>query len=103
MNWMKENKAPAQGGIIGGFLMNIGIWWLVIGKPRAPSLTFMLCLILICVGCWLITWWFHEEHPTRFQKMSKERLRFCQITTHVCSWVSLVLVVFTLCYAVYQI
>lgn len=102
MNWMKENKAPKHANLLGISLVNIGIWWLVLRSPQTLSLTFMLCLMLICVGSWLLNWWFHEEHPTRFQKMSERRLRFCRITTHVCSWVSLVLVIFVFCYAVYQ-
>ncbi len=101
MKWVKENAAPIHANFLSGMLINIGLWWILLTDTKF-NLIFTFCIILICCGFWLLAWWIHEEHPSRFQKIPQQHLRFYRRATHIGSWVALILVIFVVCFFVLQ-
>lgn len=98
----REKLVPDYVPVVGAFLMCIGNIALLSDNNGGINFVDTFRFTLICVGCWLIAWWFEWKRPTLLTKMSEKRLRFHSITMQVCCWVSLVLVIFVFCFAVYQ-
>lgn len=88
--------------VVGGLFTVIGI---MAHNLRNGGIDFVSTLYstLIFVGVCLVSWWYHEKHPTRFQKMSEKRLRFNRHLLKVCSVVSLIIAIFMLCISIYQL
>ena len=99
MKKTREKWTPEHVAFVGGLLMCIGV---LLDNNGGVDFFDTFRVTLICVGSWMVTWWLERKRPALLTKMSKKRLRFCRITAHVCSWGSVVLVIFVFCYAVYQ-
>ena len=96
MKWLRENEAPEWVPVVGGLLLAIGC--LIMRNVLLLGVSF------VCVGAWLVRWWFHgvpTEHK-RFYKMSKQHLHLYRITTNVSSWFAFILVIFVVCFSVFQ-
>ena len=92
MQWMKHIELPPWAYHLGCLLVAFGCWM------NALTENFLLGTLLMCIGSWLMRWWFEvpTDHP-RFQKISERRFRFWRGTNLACSWLMLILTVAAVC------
>lgn len=103
MKKTREKWAPDYVPVVGGLFVTIGLMSLNLRKNGKIDFAGTLCLTLVFVGVCLVSWWYHEKHPTRFQKMSEKRLRFNRHLLKVCSVVSLIILIIALCISISQL
>ena len=87
MKWMRNRELPTWAYRLGGLLIAFGCLMNV-------AEFFLLGTPLMCIGSWLMRWWFEVpvDHP-RFQKISERRFRFYRNIMLICSWGMLILTV----------
>lgn len=92
MKWMRNRELPPWAYVLGVLLLAFGGWINVLTE------LFLLGTLLMCIGFWLMRWWFEvpTDHP-RFQKMSERRFRFCRNTMLAGSWGMLILTAAAVC------
>ena len=103
MKKTREKWAPDYVPVVGGLFMTIGMMSHNLRKNSDIDFVSTLCFTLAFVGACLVSWWYHEEHPTRFQKMSEKRLRFNRHVLKVCTVVSLIIAIIALCISISQL
>ena len=88
MKWMRNRELPGWAYFLGGLLVAFGCWINVLTE------NFLLGISLMCIGSWLMRWWFEvpADH-SRFQKMSERRFRLCRNMMLTCSWGMLIVTV----------
>ena len=98
MEWMRNNDLPSWAYFVGSLLLTIGIWINVLSK------NLLVGVLLMCVGSWLMRWWFEvpADHKKK-KKISEKRFRFCQGAALTCSWGMLILTVAVVCLYVFGV
>ena len=98
MKWMKHRELPPWAYLLGGLLLASGCWINVLTEY------FLLGIPVMCIGSWLMRWWFEVpvDHP-RFQKMSERRFRFCRNMMLTCSWGMLIVTVAVVSFSVFGV
>ena len=98
MKWMRNRELPPWAYLLGVLLFPAGCWINTLAE------NFLLGIPLMCIGTWLMRWWFEvpADHP-RFQKMSERRFRFCRNMTLACSWGMLILTAAAVCFSVFGV
>lgn len=98
MEWMRNNELPAWAYLVGGLSLAFGSLTNVFTK------NVLLGTTLICVGTWLIRWWYEApaDH-SRFQKLSERKFRAYRSIMVATSWVMLVLTVAAVCLRVFGV
>ena len=98
MKWMRNSELPAWAYLLGGLLLAFGCWINVLTK------NVLLGVSLMCVGSWLMRWWFEvpADHP-RFQKMSERRFNVCRSMALASSWGMLILTVTVVSCAIFGV
>ena len=98
MEWMRNNELPPWAYLVGGLSLAAGSWINVLTK------NVWLGTSLVCVGIWLIRWWYEApaEH-SRFQKLSERQFRFFRSAMVVSSWVMLVTLVALVCLSIFGV
>ncbi len=98
MKWMKDHELPAWAYLIGGLSLAAGAWINVLTKNA------LLGTSLICVGIWLIRWWYEApaDH-SRFQKLSERQFRFFRSSIIVSSWGMLVVTLAFVCLSAFDV
>ena len=98
MQWMKDNELPPWAYVMGALLLAIGGWIGILTKYRLVS------LLLICMGSWLIRWWYEAPaNHLRFQKVSERQFRFYRGAILTSSWMMLILTVAAVCVYVFHV
>ena len=97
MKWMRNRELPPWAYVLGTLLMVFGCW------INALTENFLLGISLMCIGSWLMRWWFEvpTDHP-RFQKMSERRLRICRNMMSACSW-GMLIIAAAVCFSVFDV
>ncbi len=95
MKWMRNRELPSWAYLLGGLLLATGCWINVLTK------NLLLGTLLMCIGSWLMRWWFEvpTDHP-RFQKISERKFRFLRNMALTCSWGMLILTAAAVCLSV---
>ncbi len=98
MEWMRNNELPTWAYLLGGLLLASGCWINILTE------NFLLGIPLMCIGSWLVRWWFEvpADHP-RFQKMSEQRFRLYRNMMLVCSWGMFIITVVAVCFSVFGV
>ena len=98
MKWMRNRELPPWAYLLGGLLLVFGSWINVLTE------NFLLETLLICIGSWLVRWWFEvpADHP-RFQKMLERQFRTYRNMMSVCSWGMLIATVVAVCFSVFDV
>ena len=113
---MNRRELPPWAYLLGGLLLVFGSWINVLTG------NFLLETLLICIGCWLVRWWFEvpADHPRfqnwlvrwwfevpadhpRFQKMLERQFRIYRNMISACSWGMLIATVVTVCLSVFDV
>ena len=102
MKWMRNRELPPWAYLLGGLLLVFGSWINVLTE------NFLLEMLLICIGIWLVRWWFEvpADHPrfqTRFQKMLEGQFRIYRNMVSACSWGMLIVTVVAVCLSVFNV
>ena len=95
MKWMKDHELPPWAYLLGGLSLPAGSLINIFTKN-------VLGTFLICVGIWLIRWWYEApaDH-SRFRKLSEQQFRFYRSIVLATSWGMLVLTVAAVCLRVF--
>lgn len=98
MKWMRNNELPTWAYLLGGLLLAVGALISVFTN------NFLSGAPLICVGIWLIRWWYEApaDH-SGFQKLSERQFRSYRSIIVASSWVMLVMTVAAVCLSVFRV
>ena len=98
MKWMKSHELPLWAYVVGVLLLASG------GLINAFTKNVLLGMPLICVGIWLMRWWYEApaDH-SRFRKLSEQQFRFYRSIMIATSWVILVATVTLVCLSIFGV
>ena len=98
MKWMRNNELPVWAYLSGGLLLAVGALINVFTK------NVLLGIPLICVGIWLMRWWYEAPADrSGFRKLSEQQFRFYRSIIVGTSWGILVLTVAAVCLRVFGV
>ena len=98
MKWMKNRELPPWAYLVGGLSLAFGALLNVLTK------NVLLGTFLVCVGIWLIRWWYEApaDH-SRYRKLSERQYRFYRSLVVATSWAILVITVAAVCLRVFGV